>query len=140
MVKIFDRAKIDFIVKEDEGIVIAKFSDPGGITNDYLNYIDKYVFVDVELYEKIYNRVSTVRGIAKCAPEDKFDIKIGKRIALNHLKNKIAKSFTRYTVKLAHETRDDYNKLIDLSVAGGLYMVDLEQRLRKIYATVESNN
>lgn len=140
MVKIFDRAKIDFIVKEDEGIVIAKFSDPGGITNDYLNYIDKYVFVDVELYEKIYNRVSTVRGIAKCAPEDKFDIKIGKRIALNHLKNKIAKSFTRYIVKLANETRDDYNKLVDLSVAGGLYMVDLEQRLRKIYATVESNN
>ena len=140
MVKIFDRAKIDFIVKEDEGIVIAKFSNPGGITNDYLNYIDKYVFVDVELYEKIYNRVSTVRGIAKCDPEDKFDIKIGKRIALNHLKNKIAKSFTRYIVKLAHETRDDYNKLIDLSVAGGLYMVDLEQRLRKIYATVESNN
>lgn len=140
MVKIFDRAKIDFIVKEDEGIVVAKFSDSGSVTNDYLNYIDKYVFVDVELYEKIYNRVSTVRGIAKCAPEDKFDIKIGKRIALNHLKSKIAKSFTQYVVKLASETLNDYNKLVDLSVEGGKYIIDLEQRLRKTYDTIESNN
>ena len=135
MVKFFDKAKVDFIVKEDEGVVIAKFSNPVNVTNTFLNHIKSENW---DAFESMYNRVSTVRGVAKCAPEDKFDVKIGKRIALNHLKTKTAHSFVRFIIKLAQDKIKEYNTLVDFSISGGVYIQELEQQLRKTYEMVET--
>lgn len=135
MVKFFDKAKVDFIVKEDEGVVIAKFSNPVNVTDTFLNHIESNSW---DAFKNMYNRVSTVRGVAKCAPEDKFDVKIGKRIALNHLKTKTAHSFVRFIIKLAQDKIKEYNTLVDFSISGGVYIQELEQQLRKTYEMVET--
>lgn len=135
MVKFFDKAKVDFIVKEDEGVVIAKFFNPVNVTNTFLNHVKSDNW---DAFENMYNRVSTVRGVAKCAPEDKFDVKIGKRIALNHLKTKTARSFVRFIIKLAQDKIKEYNTLVDFSISGGVYIQELEQQLRKTYEMVET--
>ena len=140
MVKFFDKAKVDFIVKEDEGVIVAKFSDPQDIVEKFFRHIDIYNFVGFKEFEYMYNRISTVRGIAKCSPEDKFDTRLGKRIALNHLKKKTAMSFSRYIIKLAKTKLNEYNKLVDNSINNGNYIVKLDQQLEKTYKMIEGNN
>lgn len=140
MVKFFDKAKVDFIVKENEGVIIVKFSNPLDVVENFFNCIEVSDFGGWKNFEYMYNRISTVRGIAKCSPEDKFDVKIGKRIALNHLKKKTATSFSRYIVKLVKTKLNEYNKLVDITISNENYIMNLDQQLEKTYKMVESNN
>lgn len=140
MVKFFDKAKVDFIVKENEGVVVAKFSEPKEVAHNLYFLMDTNLYTNFSDYDKLLKRVSSVRGIAKCAPEDKFDIKIGKKIALNKLKMKTAISFlgvVSNSRNKLHEILEKYNSLI----FDGIFLANkLDERLNAIYNTVETKN
>ena len=70
-----------YIVKEEEKMVIAIIEDT---EFDVMNYI-KAVNDDLFLFgNDMYNKLllnNTYKGIAKCHPDDEFDVEKGKKIA-----------------------------------------------------------
>lgn len=141
MVKFFDKAKVDFIVKEEEGVVVAKFAKPREVASNLQSLAaPKFALLYFDNYDKLFRRISNVRGIAKCAPEDKFDVKIGKRIALSKLKRKSTISFAKYVEYLRNRLFYFLEKYDHLLQGSFLYANELDSRLNTIYNTVETKN
>jgi hypothetical protein len=141
MVKFLDKSAVDFIVKQNDGVVVARFANP-----EELSYriAEKIVNPKSELYispkdiEALIDRMSTVRGVAKCAPEDTFDVKTGKRIALSHLRYKTIKSISKLIlrrVKAIHKEHDRLTAMVD----DGVKFLEVENdRLKKIYEEIDN--
>lgn len=141
MVKFLDKSKVDFIVKENEGIVVAKFSEPETLTCRILQLINnedagfKAFWKDAAM---ILDRVSTVRGVAKCAPEDTFDVKTGKRIALSHLRFKTIRSISKLISRHIEKIHKEHNRLLAM-FDDGMNFLDIENdRLKKIYGSIDN--
>lgn len=81
---------------------------------DLLNYSDKYHFYHNEdngtiVCTTMY-KGKMVRGIAKCSPDDKFDIETGKRLAylrcrLRYMKKKSKRARVAYTEAFLAEAK-----------------------------------
>lgn len=143
MVKIFDRTNVDFIVKEDEGVVIARFKDPRQICERWVDKLEanslNYI-VSSQEYLKMYERIAKVRGIAKCAEGDTFDLKIGKRIALSKLKIKAMTSITKTYITFQEKLIDEVEKIDKYIVDGFDFLNNESGRLNVTIETVESHN
>ena len=93
--------EVDFIVKEDEGIVVARVSDPSKIPNELVeltraNYEDSYsAWARMKVIHQYHKYVATMRGVAKCDAKDEFDVDTGKKIAFLKLRRKYNKYLAR---------------------------------------------
>lgn len=141
MVKFLDKSAVDFIVKPNDGVVVARFVNP-----EELSYriVEKVISPKAELYispkdvEALIERMSTVRGVAKCAPEDTFDVKIGKRIALSHLRYKTIRSISKLVLKRVKAIQKEHARLT-VMVNDGVEFLEVENdRLKKIYEEIDN--
>lgn len=141
MVKFLDKSAVDFIVKPNDGVVVARFANP-----EELSYriVEKVISPKAELYishkdvESLIERMSTVRGVAKCAPEDTFDIKTGKRIALSHLRYKTIRSILKLVLRRA-KTINKENDRLTAMIDDGVKFLEVENdRLKKIYEEIDN--
>ena len=141
MVKFLDKSAVDFIVKPNDGVVVARFANP-----EELSYriVEKVISPKSELYislkdvESLIERMSTVRGVAKCAPEDTFDVKTGKRIALSHLRYKTIRSISKLVLRRIEAIHKEYDRLT-VMVDDGVKFLEVENdRLKKIYEEIDN--
>lgn len=141
MIKFLDKSRVNFIVKENEGIVVAKFSEPESLAYRILKLVgneDAGFQVSWNDVETILDRVSTVRGVAKCAPEDTFDVKTGKRIALSHLRFKTIRSISKLISRHIEKIHKEHNRLLAM-FDDGMNFLDIENdRLKKIYGSIDN--
>jgi hypothetical protein len=141
MVKFLDKSAVDFIVKPNDGVVVARFVNP-----EELSYriAEKIVNPKSDLYispkdvEVLIDRISTVRGVAKCAPEDTFDIKTGKRIALSHLRYKTIKSILKLVLKRIKAIRKEHDRFTAMVDDGVKFLENENDRLKKIYEEIDN--
>lgn len=141
MVKFLDKSAVDFIVKQNDGVVVAKFANP-----EELSYriAEKIVNPKLELYispkdiEALIDRMSTVRGVAKCAPEDTFDVKTGKRIALSHLRFKTISSISKLISRHIEKIHKEHNRLLAMFDDGMNFLNTENDRLKKIYESIDN--
>lgn len=141
MVKFLDKSKVDFIVKENEGIIVAKFSEPELLAYRILNLVSNEgagFQVSWKEVDTIIDRVSTVRGVAKCAPEDTFDVKTGKRIALSHLRFKTIKSISKLISRHIEKIHKEHNRLLAMFDDGMNFLEIENDRLKKIYGSISN--
>ena len=141
MVKFLDKSKVDFIVKENEGIVVAKFSEPESLAYRILNLVGNEnagFLVSWKDVDTILDRVSTVRGVAKCAPEDTFDVKTGKRIALSHLRFKTIRSISKLISRHIEKIHKEHNRLLAMFDDGMNFLDTENDRLKKIYESIDN--
>lgn len=141
MVKFLDKSRVDFIVKEDEGIVVAKFSEPESLACRILKLVgneDAGFQVSWNDVETILDRVSTVRGVAKCALEDTFDVKTGKRIALSHLRFKTIRSISKLISRHIEKIHKEHNRLLAMFDDGMNFLDTENDRLKKIYESIDN--
>jgi len=141
MVKFLDKSAVDFIVKLNDGVVVARFANP-----EELSYriVEKVISPKAEFYispkdvESLIERMSTVRGVAKCAPEDTFDVKTGKRIALSHLRYKTIRSISKLVLRRIEAIHKEYDRLT-VMVDDGVKFLEVENdRLKKIYEEIDN--
>lgn len=141
MVKFLDKSAVDFIVKPNDGVVVARFVNP-----EELSYriVEKVISPKAELYispkdvEALIERMSTVRGVAKCALEDTFDVKTGKRIALSHLRYKTIRSISKLVLRRIEAIHKEYDRLT-VMVDDGVKFLEVENdRLKKIYEEIDN--
>ncbi len=141
MVKFLDKSAVDFIVKPNDGVVVARFVNP-----EELSYriVEKIISPKAELYispkdvESLIERMSTVRGVAKCAPEDTFDVKTGKKIALSHLRYKTIKSILKLVLRRTKTIQKEHDKLTTM-INDGIEFLEVEnERLKKIYGEIDN--
>lgn len=141
MVKFLDKSAVDFIVKPNDGVVVARFVNP-----EELSYriVEKVISPKAELYispkdvEALIERMSTVRGVAKCAPEDTFDIKTGKRIALSHLRYKTIRSILKLVLRRTKAIQKEHDKLTAMIDDGVKFLETENDRLKKIYEEIDN--
>lgn len=144
MVKFLDKSAVDFIVKQNDGVVVAKFANP-----EELSYriAEKIVNPKLELYispkdikdiKALIDRMSTVRGVAKCAPEDTFDVKTGKRIALSHLRFKTISSISKLISRRIEKIHKEHNRLLAMFDDGMNFLDTENDRLKKIYESIDN--
>lgn len=139
MVKFLDKSKVDFIVKEDEGVVVARFANPEDLSYRIAEKIANLklgFYISNKDVKSLIDRVSTVRGVAKCAPEDTFDIKIGKRIALSHLKNKTTKSILKLIERYLLILDAEHDRLATMFEDGTNFLIAENDRLIRIYEDI----
>ena len=141
MVKFLDKSAVDFIVKPNDGVVVARFVNP-----EELSYriVEKIISPKAELYispkdvESLIERMSTVRGVAKCAPEGTFDVKTGKKIALSHLRYKTIKSILKLVLRRTKTIQKEHDKLTTM-INDGIEFLEVEnERLKKIYGEIDN--
>jgi len=141
MVKFLDKSAVDFIVKPNDGVVVARFVNP-----EELSYriVEKVISPKAELYispkdvESLIERMSTVRGVAKCAPEDTFDVKTGKRIALSHLRYKTIRSISKLVLRRIEAIHNEYDRLTVMVDDGVKFLETENDRLKKIYEEIDN--
>lgn len=127
MVRIFDKAKVDFIVNEEKGIVVAKFSEPREMCYNcavVANSLGIAWSCKKDLYME--ERFKKCRGIARCAAEDTFDIKIGKKLALRRLKWKTLRSYLKLMVECQERTEEILNDIRNFIGSNVSYLLRLE--------------
>ena len=72
-------------------------------------------------------------GVAKCAPTDKFDPKIGKLIAYSRMKDKLCKSFFKAASKFFYGVDQELDHIVDvINIIGDRWGRNKERRDRKI--------
>ena len=141
MVKFLDKSAVDFIVKPNDGVVVARFANP-----EELSYriVEKIISPKSELYispkdvEALIERMSTVRGVAKCAPEDTFDVKTGKRIALSHLRYKTIRSILKLVLRRNKAIQKEHVRLTAMVNDGIEFLETENDRLKKIYEEIDN--
>lgn len=82
---------VEYLVFESQGVVVCKLHRCKHIVVDRLN---KYARGNLCLFGDVDNYTinDTFTGVARCAPEDTFDIETGKKLALIRAKAKRAKA------------------------------------------------
>lgn len=141
MVKFLDKSKVDFIVKPNDGVVVARFANPEELSH---RIVEKIISPKSELYislkdvESLIERMSTVRGVAKCAPEDTFDVKTGKRIALSHLRHKTIRSILKLVLRRAKTINKEHDRLTAMIDDGVKFLETENDRLKKIYGEIDN--
>ena len=136
--KFLNKMKVKFFVDEEKGVVVAKLLKPASVVS---NIWDVAETIDVDQkyqdYQDLRLKVFNCRGIARCSPEDNFDIAIGKKIALNRLKIKVAKLSHNHLEKAF---RQMVKKVTNLNDDLTTYCQNVEERLNKIYDIVGNKN
>lgn len=134
---------IDFIVNDDNGVVVAKIADPNHMPKvlyDILATAPKEFHVGHTSFIMDYcKRLKSMRGIAKCDPKDTFDVDTGKKIAFLKLRRK----YNSYLWKLAMKINNFYlDRSFELTeFAGELEILD-DEDFNKLseYGTAAEDN
>lgn len=95
--------KTEYIIKEKEGIVVCFMDWERSYTNPYSNI---YTNVDLPFYD-------TIRTVARCHPEDKFDIRKGKYIAESKAKRAVYKKASKAIRQYSEEIKADLDRLLE---------------------------
>lgn len=91
--------KVEFVVSEENRVVVAMIHDTRFDASRFIENVRR----DIEFYViKDALMQKSMKSVAKCMPEDKFDVDFGKRIAYEKLKNKY---WTKYTQALCRGAR-----------------------------------
>ena len=116
---------VDFIIKEDEGIVVAKVAkEPGfmvgiptGLVELFKNDNEDAYSVCTRLRKYKYGScVGSMRGIAKCDAKDEFDVDTGKKIAFLKLRRKYNKYLAKIInaeIGVAHKKIEKFENTIE---------------------------
>ncbi len=107
---------IKYNVIENQGKVIARLDN---CANDVVNLISKKTGITMECDELQLN--NSYKGIAKCHPEDVFDIEEGKRIAKERVIEKYNRAFNK---ALCIATDITYSAYQDVSEIENKYFRD----------------
>lgn len=103
---------VNYIVKEEEGIVVCIISDCEYNAIALVdNTTEAFSFPLVEVPNDFYLS-SQYKGIAKCVPEDTFDVEYGKKLAYR-------KAYLKYVTALEKKVKfivGVYNKIINESL------------------------
>ena len=78
---------LEYLVYENKGIVVCKLWDCKDLA---IKCIKKYGGLECKTDKYAIENIFT--GIAKCSPEDEFDLEYGKRLALDRAKAKRSKA------------------------------------------------
>lgn len=120
--------QVDFIVKEDEGVVVARVKNPTWIPKSLYNFLSAHPFLKAEdagffspLPREYTRRLKSMRGIAKCDPKDIFDVDTGKKIAFMKLRRKynaylmkVVNKLINFHIDMQFELSEFYEELNDL--------------------------
>lgn len=97
-----------FVINKDEGIVVCKLSNCSEIARNriwkYTQKLFQYPDVDYIIKDEYV-------GVAKCAPEDKFDLEYGKKLALSRAKQKRSKAVNSAIVDFINAQKHSIKEL-----------------------------
>ena len=130
--KLFNN-QLEYAVNEDKGTVACYFKSNEPQENIWFDILDNMLDTLNSPVDKLYSphmmfmaidEYPNKYGLAKCLPEDTFDIEFGKRMARNQLRDRINRCkinfLDKYRDKYMHsktqyENREAnlYNKLVD---------------------------
>lgn len=134
--KFFKNTNVEFFVNKEKGVVVAKFIDMPQAVNTILHRLcDQYRVscLDENLnYYDIYNKISGIRGIAKCAPEDTFDEKTGKKLAITRLKFKTARAINSIMLAYREERVKDIHAIDKAIISNFEYERNLLNKIEDI--------
>lgn len=114
-------ARVKFKVFENDGVVKATISgcelDAINVFNDkFIAHATSCLYVGANKFDDRYLMPRTFTAIAKCAPDDEFDVERGKQIAMSRLSEKYEKALNkrlaRYMLNLdkSLQKMDEYFK------------------------------
>jgi len=107
--------KVQYIVKEDERVVICVINGTKNYFSDYMshrlcqqNYLD-----NIAVYvEGKYNLKNSYSGVARCAPGDEWNEELGRKIAFNKAKEKLNSAFFKRAKTYVNEVDNWFNQLV----------------------------
>lgn len=101
---------VEFIVNEEKGIVVCKIWDCGDIA---FRRIQKYTGRTLSPFCLDYDINDVYVGVAKCSPEDTFNLGKGKKIALVKAKRKRGIAVNKAIAKYIADEKKKLQRLID---------------------------
>ena len=130
------RYKVQYIVKEDERVVICIINGTRNYFSDYMNnrlYNQDYLD-SVALYtEGKYNLKNSYSGVARCAPDDEWNEELGRKIAFNRAKEKLNSAFFKRAKTYVNEVDNRFNQLIGvINGYGARLTLDADARDKEI--------
>lgn len=99
----------------------------------YKYYFGKNIVVAVSSFAG-----KTVRGVAKCGPNDEFDVEKGKELARARCARKIAEKRHKRAVKKCEEAQRIFNEATNHFVNMGHYLREASDALNEAYLHEES--
>ena len=134
--KFFKNTNVEFFVNKEKGVVVAKFIDTSELVNTMLmrlwnQYRVSCLDKNLNHYD-IYNKISGIRGVAKCAPEDTFDEKTGKKLAITRLKFKTAKAINSIMLAYRAERVKDIHAIDKAIISNFEYERNLFNKIEDI--------
>jgi len=128
--------KVQYIVKEDERVVICVINGTRRYFSDYMsNRLGQQDYlVDFGLrVENRYNLKNSYSGIARCAPGDEWNEELGRKIAFNKAKEKLNSAFFKRAKTYVNEVDNRFNQLIGvINNYGARLALDADEREKEI--------
>ena len=103
--------EVEFLEFPEKGVVVCKLSGCGDIP---VVRIEKYTRNKVDPY--VYQRYTiddTFVGVAKCSPEDTFDLEYGRKLALIKAKSKRGAAINKALQRYKSDTLQDLMRLAE---------------------------
>lgn len=104
--------------------------------SDIAEYGEKYRFyhnaVNGTVVCTTLYKGQTVRGTAKCSPEDNFDIEVGKKLAYLRCRQKFMRKKLKRAQQVYAETVKEYAKIQNMHGVAIEFMEDVEIQLEQI--------
>ena len=134
--KFFKNTNVEFFVNKEKGTVVAKFNNVTPLINTVLYRLCNQYRVscldDNIEYSNIYNKIGGIRGVAKCAPEDTFDEKTGKKLAITRLKFKTARAINNIMLAYREERVKDIRAIDGAIISNFEYERNLLHKIEDI--------
>ena len=106
-----NRQEVEFLEFPEKGVVVCKLS---GCSEIPVMRIEKYTRTVIDPYEfPRYIIDDTFVGVAKCAPEDTFDLEYGRKLALVKAKNKRGAAINRALTRFKKDVLQDLDRLTE---------------------------
>lgn len=100
--------KVSYHIDTEKGIVVCIIRDCSYLLCDYIEQHS-----DLYLDWNKYEMPNTFAGIARCAPEDTFNLELGKKIAYHKAQLKVTNSFFKHARKFLATYDKQLNLLED---------------------------
>ena len=128
--------KVQYIVKEDERVVICVINGTKNYFTDYMSnhlYQQNYLVGFGLRVENRYNLKNSYSGVARCAPGDEWNEELGRKIAFNKAKEKLNSAFFKRAKTYVNKVDNRFNQLIGIiNNYGSRLADDAEKREKEI--------
>ena len=111
-IRMMNRQEVEFLEFPNKGVVVCKLSGCGDIP---LTRIEKYTR-NVVVNDPRYTIEDTFVGVAKCSPDDTFDLEYGRRLALVRAKSKRGAAINKALERFRKDMLQDIDRLMDEGV------------------------